>query len=263
MKIKIVTLFVMMFSLFAVSCANGDKKSENLKKEKTVAAKKVLIVLTSNNKLGDTGELTGYWIEELAAPYYELIDNGFEVELVSPKGGPVPFDPKSNAPEAITEDVERFHRDVDLQEKLLNTKKLEEIKEEDFDAIFYPGGHGLIWDLVENENSNKLIEDFNNAGKPMAFVCHGPAVLRRPKTKEGKPLVKGRKVTAFSNAEEIALQLVEVVPFLIEDSMIFRGGIYSNGENWKSYVIVDENLITGQNPASSKELGKELVKQLK
>ncbi|WP_196890526.1 type 1 glutamine amidotransferase domain-containing protein [Aureivirga marina] len=259
MKINIVTLLFTLLTSFAISC---DMKS-NLKKEQKVEAKKVLIVITNNSKLGETGEKTGYWIEEFAAPYYEFIDNGFEVTLASPKGGFVPFDPRSNEPEAVTKDVERFHRDVTLQENLLNTKKLADMNEKDFDAIFYPGGHGLIWDLVENENSIKLIEDFNNAKKPMGFVCHGPAVLRRPKTKEGKPLVKGRKVTAFSNAEEIALKLVEVVPFLIEDSMIFRGGIYSNGPNWESYVVVDENLVTGQNPASSKDLAKELVKQLK
>ena len=260
MKLKFVTLVIVFFSLLVISC--GDKKSNNLKKEQKVEVKKILIVLTNNDKLGNTGHKTGSWIEELAAPYYLFKDKGYAVELASPKGGFIPFDPNSNTPESSTEDVVRFHKDAELQENLKNTKKLSDLKESNYDALFYPGGHGVLWDLVDDASSIKTIEDFNNANKPIGFVCHGPAALKNPKTKDGAALIKGRKVTGFSNAEESAVALVEVVPFLLEDMMIFSGGSYSNGPDWGSYVVVDGNLITGQNPASSKELAKELVKQL-
>ncbi len=224
--------------------------------------KNILFVITSNDQLGDTGNKTGFWIEEFAAPYYNLKDAGFELTLASPKGGQPPIDPNSETEDAQTEATKRFDMDKEAQTLLANTHKLNDIKESDYDAVFYPGGHGVLWDLVEDRISIKLIEAFNANKKPVAFVCHAPAVLKHPKTTEGKPLVSGKKVTGFTNQEEEAVQLSKIVPFLLEDMLIENGGVYSKIEDWKPYAVEDGNLITGQNPASSEKVAELLAKQL-
>lgn len=224
--------------------------------------KNILFVITSNNLLGDTGNKTGFWIEEFAAPYYNLKDAGFKLTLASPKGGQPPIDPNSETEDAQTEATKRFDLDKKAQTLLSNTHKLSDINESDYDAVFYPGGHGVLWDLVEDKISIKLIEDFNANKKPVAFVCHAPAVLKHPRKEDGKPLVNGKKVTGFTNQEEDALQLSEVVPFLLEDMLIKNGGIYTKIEDWHPYAVEDGNLITGQNPASSEKVALLLAKQL-
>ncbi|MDB5019333.1 MAG: dimethylallyltransferase [Pedobacter sp.] len=223
---------------------------------------KVLIVLTSHAELGNTGKKTGFWIEEFAAPYYVLSDAGVELTLASPKGGQPPIDPKSEAPDAQTEATKRFSSDSDLQAKLANTVKLADVDSADFDAVFYPGGHGPLWDLANDEKSIALIEAFYNAEKPVALVCHAPAALARVLTPDGQPLVSGKQVTGFSNSEEEAVQLTEVVPFLLEDELKKLGGLYSKGADWASYVLKDGLLITGQNPASSEEAARVLLTML-
>lgn len=223
---------------------------------------KVLIVLTSHSELGNTGEKTGFWIEEFAAPYYVLADVGIEVTLASPKGGQPPIDPKSELPEFQTEATRRFKGDKALQAKLARTLTLDEVTESDFDAIFYPGGHGPLWDLVSDRRSIALIERFYNSGKPIAVVCHAPAALLNVKLPDGEPLVKGKKVTGFSNAEEEAVKLTDVVPFLLEDELKKLGGIYSKGQDWGSYALQDGHLITAQNPASSVEAAQLLARYL-
>ena len=223
---------------------------------------KVLMVLTSHDRLGDTGRKTGFWLEELAAPYYAFKDAGAEIVLASPKGGKPPLDPKSNEPDAQTEFTHRFEADADAMAQLANTVRLDSISQADFDTVFYPGGHGPLWDLAEDKHSIALIESFIAAGKHVAFVCHAPGVLRHVKTPEGKPLVEGRKVTGFTNTEEEAVGLTHVVPFLVEDELIAKGGIYSKGEDWSSYVLTDGLLITGQNPTSSAATAEQLLKQL-
>ncbi|WP_313131468.1 type 1 glutamine amidotransferase domain-containing protein [Pseudescherichia vulneris] len=223
---------------------------------------KVLIVLTSHDTLGNTGRKTGFWLEELAAPYYAFKDAGAEIVLASPKGGKPPLDPKSNEPDAQTEFTHRFEADADAMAQLANTVRLDSVSQADFDTVFYPGGHGPLWDLTEDKHSIALIESFIAAGKHVAFVCHAPGVLRHVKTPEGKPLVEGRKVTGFTNTEEEAVGLTQVVPFLVEDELIAKGGIYSKGEDWSSYVLTDGLLITGQNPTSSAATAEQLLKQL-
>lgn len=223
---------------------------------------KVLIVLTSHDTLGNTGRKTGFWLEELAAPYYAFKDAGAEIVLASPKGGKPPLDPKSNEPDAQTEFTHRFEADADAMAQLANTVRLDSVSQADFDTMFYPGGHGPLWDLAEDKHSIALIESFIAAGKHVAFVCHAPGVLRHVKTPEGKPLVEGRKVTGFTNTEEEAVGLTHVVPFLVEDELIAKGGIYSKGEDWSSYVLTDGLLITGQNPTSSAATAEQLLKQL-
>jgi putative intracellular protease/amidase len=223
----------------------------------------VLVVLTSHDQLGDTGAKTGFWIEEFAAPYYVLADAGVEVTIASPKGGQPPIDPKSALPEFQTEATHRFNADSELQSRLSNTVVLREINERDYDAIFYPGGHGPLWDLTNDKNSIALIEAFWKNNKPVAAVCHAPGVLRFVKDGNGLPIVKDRRVTGFSNAEEEAVQLTPVVPYLVEDELIRLGGRYSKGADWSSYVVKDGILITGQNPASSEEAAKELLALLK
>jgi putative intracellular protease/amidase len=223
---------------------------------------KVLFVLTSHDQLGDTGKKTGFWVEEFAAPYYTLADAGVDVDLASPKGGQPPIDPKSTEPDAQTEATRRFYEDEDLQHKLSRTKKLSEVRAEDYDAVFYPGGHGPLWDLAKDKESIRLIEDFTKQQKPVAAVCHGPAVLAEAKAPNGEPLVKGKKVAGFTNSEEEAVQLTEVVPFLVEDRLKELGGNYSKVEDWRPYVVTDGLLITGQNPASSEPAAEELLKML-
>ena len=224
--------------------------------------KKVLFVVTSNDKLGDTGEKTGFWSEELAAPYYELLDQGVEITIATPLGGQPPIDPKSADPASATEDTKRFDADKVLQGKLKNTVKLSTINQKDYDAVFYPGGHGPLWDLVEDKNSIALIESFYTHKKPVAFVCHAPAVLKHVKV-NGEFLVKGKKVTGFTNEEEEAVGLTKVVPFLLEDALTQNGAKFSKIANWQPYAVEDGLLITGQNPASSKLVAGKLLEQLK
>jgi len=220
---------------------------------------KVLIVLTSHSELGDTGKKTGFWVEEFAAPYYVLADAGVELTIASPKGGQPPIDPKSEAADAQTPATKRFDADEELKAKLANTVKLSEVTEADFDAVFYPGGHGPLWDLAVDEHSITLIQEFYNEQKPIAFVCHAPAALVNVKAANGEPLVKGKEVTGFSNTEEDAVQLSDVVPFLLEDELKNLGALYSKGADWGSFVKRDGRLITGQNPGSSEEAAKVLL----
>nr|WP_314492083.1 type 1 glutamine amidotransferase domain-containing protein [uncultured Chryseobacterium sp.] len=222
-------------------------------------SKKVLFVLTSHDQLGDTGLKTGFWTEELAAPYYALSDQGVEVTLASPKGGQPPIDPKSEDPSSQTDATRRMDDDAVLKDKLKQTHKLSEVRSEDFDAVFYPGGHGPLWDLAEDQVSQKLIVDFYTNDKPVAFVCHAPGVLKDVQI-DGEYLVKGKNVTGFTNTEEEAVQLTDVVPFLVEDMLKKNGGIYSKIEDWSPYAIVDGRLVTGQNPASSEKVAEELLK---
>lgn len=211
---------------------------------------KILMVLTSHDKLGDTGRKTGFWLEEFAAPYYVFRDAGVELTLASVKGGQPPIDPKSDLPENQTPAMTRFKNDPAAQKDLASTVKLESMRSEDFDAVFYPGGHGPMWDLVDNTDSIALIESFYNSGKPVATVCHAPAVLHRV-LYQGAPIVKGKRVTGFANSEEEEVQLTHVVPFLVEDKLKQLGGLFEKAANWQSFVITDGRLITGQNPASS------------
>lgn len=223
---------------------------------------KILMVLTSHDELGDTGNKTGFWLEEFAAPYYVLKDAGAEVVLASPAGGQPPLDPKSDEPDAQTEATERFKQDEVAKKQLASTQPLAEVSVEHFDAIFYPGGHGPLWDLTHDSHSIALIEAFVLADKPVGAVCHAPAVLLNARGIDGEPLVKGRQVTGFANSEEDAVGLTEVVPFLLEDSLKDKGGIYSKGEDWASHVRVDGKLVTGQNPGSSEEAARALLKLL-
>jgi len=224
---------------------------------------KILFVLTSHDELGDTGKKTGFWIEEFAAPYYALLDKGAEITVATPKGGQAPIDPSSDSEDAQTKDTKRYKDDKDAQSVINNTKKLADVNASDFDAVFYPGGHGPLWDLANDATSIKLIETFDEQEKPVAFVCHAPAALKGVKGTDGNPLVKGKKVTGFTNSEEAAVQLTEVVPFLVEDMLQENGGIYSKKEDWAAYAIQDGNLITGQNPASSELVAEKLLAALK
>jgi len=223
---------------------------------------KILVVLTSHDTLGATGKKTGFWIEEFASPYYSLLDQGAHITLATPKGGAAPIDPSSDTPETATKDTERFHNDLEAQEKVANTNVLATMNADDFDAVFYPGGHGPLWDLANDPISSTLIEKFNAQQKPIAFVCHAPAALQNVKNPDGSALVKGKKVTGFSNSEEAAVGLTEVVPLLVEDMLIARGAFYSNVDDWGAYAVQDGNLITGQNPASSALVAKKLINAL-
>lgn len=222
----------------------------------------ILIVLTSHDTLGDTGRKTGFWLEEFAAPYYAFLDAGATLTLASPHGGQPPLDPKSDDPDAQTDDTRRFRQDAEAQRRLANTRRLAEVQTADYDAVFYPGGHGPLWDLAEDPKSVSLIETMLAAGKPVAAVCHAPGVLRHAKTADGKPLVQGRQVTGFSNTEEAAVQLTDVVPFLVEDELARLGGLYSKGADWQPHVLSDGLLITGQNPASSVGVAQALLERL-
>jgi putative intracellular protease/amidase len=224
---------------------------------------KVLMVLTSHSELGNTGEKTGFWIEEFATPYYVLADAGAEITIASPLGGQPPVDPKSEAADAQSPSTERFYKDNTLIDKVAHSLKLSDIKEADYDTVFYPGGHGPLWDLATDKNSIKLIETFYNNQKPISFVCHAPAALVNVKAINGEPLVKGMQVTGFSNTEEEAVQLTKVVPFLLEDELSKQGAHYSKGADWASHVKQDGLLITGQNPGSSEAVAQLLLKTLK
>lgn len=223
---------------------------------------KILMVLTSHSELGNTGHKTGFWLEEFAAPYYTFKDAGADIVLASPLGGQPPLDPKSALEDFQTDLTHRFNQDPVAQHALANTVKLETVKAADFDAVFYPGGHGPLWDLTNSKESIKLIEAFTAANKPTGFVCHAPAVLRHVTTPNGELLIKGRKVTGFTNGEEADVQLTDVVPFLIEDEFIRLGAKYQKIENWAPYVVEDGQLITGQNPASSEAVAITLLKHL-
>ncbi|MCL7763910.1 type 1 glutamine amidotransferase domain-containing protein [Polaribacter sp. Z014] len=268
MKItKIIALTLTIIT--ASSCKNAEKEatSKKVSEVKTTIKKdkkmNILFVLTSHDKLGDTGKKTGFWVEEFANPYYTLLDKGATITIATPKGGAAPIDPSSDAPDAATADTDRYNNDADAKSKIANTKVLADMNADDFDAVFYPGGHGPLWDLTNDKVSVALIEKFNNQAKPIAFVCHAPAVLKDVKNAEGKALVKGKKVTGFSNKEEAAVGLTEIVPLLLEDMLIESGAFYSNGENWAPYAVQDGNLITGQNPASSELVAEKLLASLK
>lgn len=220
---------------------------------------KVLMVLTSHDRLGETGEKTGFWLEEFAAPYYVFKDAGVDVALASPKGGQPPLDPKSDAPDAQTAATRRFREDAQAQKALANTRKLADVQASEYDAVFYPGGHGPLWDLSEDRDSIALIESTYAAVKPVAAVCHAPAVLRHAKGPDGAPLVRGRTVTGFTNTEEAAVGLTDVVPFLVEDMLKANGGHYEKKADWADHVIIDGNLITGQNPASSEAAARAVI----
>ncbi len=220
---------------------------------------KILMVLTSHNQLGNTGRPTGFWLEEFAAPYFVFRDAGVDLTLASPKGGQPPLDPKSDLPENQTPAMARFKKDAPAQKALANTVKLADMKAEDFDTVFYPGGHGPMWDLAESPTSIALLEAFYNSGKPIALVCHSPGVLRHV-TYQGAPLVKGKHVAGFTNGEEGEVQLTKVVPFLVEDELLRLGAIYEKMANWRPFSITDGRLITGQNPASSTSAAQALLK---
>lgn len=220
---------------------------------------KILMVLTSHDQLGNTGRPTGFWLEEFAAPYFVFRDAGVELTLASPKGGQPPLDPKSDLPENQTPAMARFKKDAAAQQALATTVKLADVKAEDFDTVFYPGGHGPMWDLAESPTSIALLEAFYNSGKPIALVCHSPGVLRHV-TYQGAPLVKGKHVTGFTNGEEEAMQLTKVVPFLVEDELLRLGAIFEKKANWQPFAITDGRLITGQNPASSTSAAQALLR---
>jgi len=220
---------------------------------------KILMVLTSHEQLGDTGRKTGFWLEEFAAPYFVFRDAGVDLTLASPKGGQPPLDPKSDLPENQTAATTRFKKDKAAQDALATTVKLSSVKSEDFDTVFYPGGHGPMWDLAEHPVSIALLESFYNSGKPIALVCHSPAVLRHV-TYKGEPLVKGKRVTGFTNGEEEEVQLTKIVPFLVEDELHRLGAVFEKVANWQPFSIVDGRLVTGQNPASSTSAAQALLK---
>ena len=222
----------------------------------------IVFVLTSHDLLGNTGQKTGFWIEEFATPYYVLSDAGAKITIASPKGGQPPVDPKSELADAQSASTRRFYKDNIVIDKVAHSLKLSDVKVEDYDAVFYPGGHGPLWDLALDKFSIQLIEDFYNHKKPIAFVCHAPAALVNVKAKNGEALIKGKELTGFSNSEEEAVHLTDVVPFLLEDELKKHGALYTKGEDWSSYVKKDGLLITGQNPASSEAVAKLLLKTL-
>lgn len=224
---------------------------------------KILMVLTSHDRLGETGHKTGFWLEEFAAPYYVFKDAGADLVLASPKGGQPPLDPKSDAPDAQTAATVRFNEDAEALATLATTQRLKDVVDSDFDAVFYPGGHGPLWDLAEDADSIRLVERAFSAGKPVAAVCHGPAVFRHTRGALGEPLVKDKRVTGFSNEEEAAVGLSEVVPFSLEDELRKNGARYERGAVWQSYVVTDGRLVTGQNPASSEAVAEDVLRLLR
>ncbi len=265
--VQLLALALTISTVFNYKEVNNEKPSENVSEEKIEIKKdkkmKILFVLTSHDKLGDTGKKTGFWVEEFANPYYTLLDKGATITIATPKGGAAPIDPSSDSPDAATEATKRFDKDADAKKRIANTKVLADMNPDDFDAVFYPGGHGPLWDLANDKTSIALIEKFNSQKKPIAFVCHAPAALKGVKDANGNPLVKGKKVTGFTNTEEAAVQLTNIVPFLVENMLNKNGGIYSKKEDWAAYAIQDGNLITGQNPASSELVAEKLLESLK
>ncbi|MGV3743521.1 MAG: type 1 glutamine amidotransferase domain-containing protein [Burkholderiaceae bacterium] len=222
----------------------------------------ILMVLTSHDRLGDTGKKTGFWLEELAAPYYVFKDAGARITLASPKGGHPPLDPKSEEPDAQTAATRRFQEDKEARAALSDTVLLSSVSHEEFDAVFYPGGHGPLWDLAEDQDSLTMIQSMYAAGKPVAAVCHAPGALRNARLHNGRALVEGKAVTGFANTEEEAAQLTKVVPFLVQDALVQQGGRYSKAPDWQAHVVVDQNLVTGQNPASSAPAAQAVLKLL-
>ena len=220
------------------------------------------MVLTSHDQLGNTGKKTGFWLEELAAPYYVFKEAGAAITLASPNGGQPPLDPASNKPDAQTDDTHRFEADADATEQLANTVRLESVRHDDFDAVFYPGGHGPMWDLTNDANSIHLIESFVAANKPVALVCHAPGILQNVKNADGRPLVEGKRVTGFTNTEEAAVGLTDIVPYLVEDVLTAQGGQFQKTEDWGVLVVTDGLLTTGQNPSSSSAAATNLIEEL-
>ncbi len=263
-KLSLLISGIILFS----SCAESAKKkgtdneSVTMNTAKNTTMKNILFVVTSHDELGDTGEKTGLWIEEFAAPYYLLLEKGAKITIASPKGGQPPIDPKSELPDFQTKATKRFYQDRNTQDVLANTVKLSAVNQADFDAVFYPGGHGPLWDLAEDKNSIAIIEAFYTNNKPVSAVCHAPAVFKNTKNNDGTPLVQGKKVTGFTNSEEDAVQLTSIVPFLVEDMLQEAGGIYSKGDDWAPYAVEDGLLITGQNPASSELVAEMLFEKL-
>lgn len=261
-------IMVIALIMTGLSCADNKQVKEKNEEQQVVIKeekqkKNILFVLTSHSELGDTGVKTGFWIEEFASPYYFLKDKGFEITLASPKGGQPPIDPKSELPDFQTESTKRYYKDDNVKGLMSSTLELSTINHDDFDAIFYPGGHGPLWDLAIDKKSIDLIETFYKNNKPVAAVCHAPAVLKNTKNEDGSPLVKGKKVTGFTNSEEAAVELTDVVPFLVEDMLKENGGIYSKGKDWSPHAVEDGLLITGQNPASAELVAELLVAKLK
>lgn len=227
-----------------------------------MSTKKILVVLTSHSELGNTGHKTGFWVEEFAAPYYAFIDAGTVVTVATPNGGQAPIDPNSETPDAQTEATKRFYDDQTAQDVIANTNKLGDMKQEDFDAIFYPGGHGPLWDLTENKESIALIESFLRANKPISSVCHAPSAFLNIKDSDGEYYIKDKTVTGFTNSEENAVQLTDIVPFLLEDELKKRGADYQNSADWNAFAVQDGLMITGQNPASSELVAEKLLAEL-
>jgi len=261
-------LIALLSSAFLFSCGNKAKESAvsnqelNTNQEKKETMKKILFVITSHDELGNTGDKTGVWLEEFAGPYYYLKDKGVDIKLASPKGGMPPIDPKSELPDFQTSSTKRFNEDKEAQTVFSNTAKLETVKHTDYDAVFYTGGYGPLWDLADNKKSIALVEAFYKNNKPVATVCHGPAIFKNTKDAEGNPLVAGKKVTAYSNSEEAAIDFTNIVPFSVEDALKENGGIYSKGPDWNPYAVEDGLLVTGQNPMSSELVAELLLEKL-
>lgn len=223
----------------------------------------ILMVLTSHADLGDSGHKTGFWLEEFAAPYYVFVDGGVEVTLASPQGGQPPLDPRSNEPESQTKATKRFEQDTAAQQQLAHTIPLDQINPDDYDALFFPGGHGPMWDLASSEPVARLVEHFYRQGKVVSAVCHGPAALVGANTEAGSPILQGKRVTGFTNQEEAAVELDQVVPFLLETRLTELGGQFSCADLFQPYVVTDGQLITGQNPPSSEPAAQAVLEALK
>ncbi|WP_429401412.1 type 1 glutamine amidotransferase domain-containing protein [Mucilaginibacter lappiensis] len=259
MRIKASAILLGLLSIVNLSGFSQENQSALPVNSK---AKKILFVVTSHDQLGNTGKKTGLWIEEFAAPYFYLTAQGAQITIASPKGGQAPIDPKSNDPEFQTESTRKYFADVATQEKLAHTVLLSKVNQKDYDAVYYPGGHGPMWDLSEDKNSARLIESFIKNQKPVALVCHAPAALKNVKAANGQPLIKGKKVSAFTNTEETAVQLNKVVPFLLEDMLRSKGADYQKGEDWHPFAVQDGLLFTGQNPQSSLLVAQKLMTYL-
>lgn len=263
---KKILLVLLSTSLF-FSCGNRTKEKSDhesiVNNQKNEQMKKVLFVITSHDELGSTGEKTGVWLEEFAGPYYFMKNKGVEITLASPQGGRPPIDPKSELPDFQTASTKRFESDSETQGVFSKTEKLENVNHKDFDAVFYTGGYGPLWDLADNKHSITLIEAFYNSNKPVGSVCHGPAIFKNTKDTSGKPIVQGKKVTAYSNSEEAAINFTDIVAFSVEDMLTENGAIYSKGPDWNPYAQEDGLLVTGQNPASSELVAELLLEKLK
>lgn len=261
MKIKIKASAILL-GLLSIASLSGFSQENQSVGTINSKAKKILFVVTSHSQLGNTGKKTGLWIEEFAAPYYYFTAQGAQITIASPKGGQAPVDPKSNDPEFQTESTRKYFADAVTQEKLSHTVLLSKVNQKDYDAVYYPGGHGPMWDLSEDKNSARLIESFIKNQKPVALVCHAPAALKNVKAANGQPLIKGKKVSAFTNTEETAVQLNKVVPFSLEDMLKSKGADYHKGEDWHPFAVQDGLLFTGQNPQSSLLVAQKLMTYL-